>query len=70
MGLSGETSLSLEWLARRIMSENMRVTVKEIGGITFVIKSPIIGTDEDKKAICEKVKTLILNKLKSSEKHR
>lgn len=52
------------------MSENMKVTTKEIGGITFIIKSPIIGTDEDKKAICEKVKTLILNKLKSSENHR
>ncbi len=52
------------------MNENMKVTTKEIGGITFIIKSPIIGTEEDKKAICEKVKTLVLNKLKSSEKHR
>ena len=51
------------------MNENMQVTTKEIGGITFIIKSPIIGTDEDKKVIFEKVKTLILNKLKLSEKH-
>ena len=52
------------------MNENVRVTTKEIDGITFIIKSPIIGTEEDKKAICGKVKTLILSKLKSSEKHR
>ena len=44
--------------------ENMKTKAKEIGGITFIVKSPIIGSNEDKKVICDKVKTLILNKLK------
>ncbi len=49
------------------MNENIQVTTKEIGGITFIVKTPIISSNEDKKVICEKVKALILNKLKLSE---
>lgn len=50
------------------MNGNMQVTTKEIGGITFIVKTPVIGSKEDKKAICDKVKALILNRLKLSEK--
>jgi hypothetical protein len=46
------------------METNTRTITREIGGTTYIVRSPIIGSKEDKKAVCEKVKTLILNNIK------